>query len=349
MQIENFERNARKALEDCLANVPFVKLSKRSAPKGIRPDAIFRVQLAKGQKKTIIVEFKKSGQPRLVRDVANQLARYKKFFPNAYGVIVAPYISPASAQICAKEGIGYVDFAGNCRLIFDSIYIDRHGNPNPFSERRDLKSLYSRKSSRIIRVLLSSPKRTWKLTELAAEARVSLGLVAKIKNLLLNREWIQETKDGLALAEPKQLLSQWADTYRIEQNRIFEFYALSNVLEIERQLSDFCKMSKLKFAFTGFSGAARVAPFVRYRQVTVYVEEDVEKVKTALDLKRVASGANVSMLIPYDSSVFYEVTEVKDIAIVSPIQLYLDLRNMPERGQEAAEFLLEEVINPRWS
>ena len=121
---------------------------------------------------------------------------------------------------------------------------------------------------------MSSPSVPGKLTELAAEARVSLGLVAKIKNLLLNREWIQESKDGLALAEPKQLLSQWADTYRIEQNRIFEFYTLSNVLEIERQLSDFCKRSKLKFAFTGFSGAARVAPFVRYRQMTVYVEED---------------------------------------------------------------------------
>lgn len=108
-------------------------------------------------------------------------------------------------------------------------------------------------------------------------------------------------------------------------------------------------MSKLKFAFTGFSGAARVAPFVRYRQVTVYVEEDVEKVTTALDLKQVASGANVSILIPYDSGVFYEVTKVKGIAIASPIQLYLDLSNMPERGQEAAEFLFDEVITPRWS
>jgi hypothetical protein len=49
----------------------------------------------------------------------------------AYGILVAPYISPQSARLCVENGIGYVDLAGNCRLSFGSVYVERDGKPNP--------------------------------------------------------------------------------------------------------------------------------------------------------------------------------------------------------------------------
>lgn len=45
------------------------------------------------------------GQPRVIREAANQLHRAKSALPGAYGVVTAPYISPAAAEICLKEGI----------------------------------------------------------------------------------------------------------------------------------------------------------------------------------------------------------------------------------------------------
>jgi hypothetical protein len=63
----------------------------------------------------------------------------------------------------------------------------------------------------------------------------------------------------------------------------------------------------------------------------------------------VPSGANVTLLVPYDSGVFYGARAYDDISVVSPVQLYLDLVSYKGRGEEAAQFLFERVIEPAWS
>jgi hypothetical protein len=66
------------------------------------------------------------------------------------------------------------------------------------------------------------------------------------------------------------------------------------------------------------------------------------------DLKEVESGANVMLLGPYDEGVFYGTQVIDDIRIVSPIQIYLDLKSYKGGGEEAAEALLREAIKPEW-
>lgn len=352
MKIDRFEERAQEALKKCLAEVPFLELLESSIQKammpGVTPDFTLKVKLPKGQK-TIIVEVKNSGQPRWIRAAVNQILRYKESLPNAYGVVVAPYISPTAAEICSQEGVGYVDLAGNCRFVFNQVYVHQEGRPNPFSEKRELQSLYSPKSSRILRVLLLNTKRRWKMQDLAQEADVSLGLVAKVKELLVEREWIQEARDGLQLVGPEALLLQWAAQYQIQKSNITSFYTLSDVSETEEQLSDFCRRQRVQFALTGFSAAARTAPFVRYKLVTAYFNANLEKVASQLNFKKVSSGATLNLMIPYDEGVFHQTEEVDGVPIVSSVQLYLDLKNMAGRGEEAAQFLLDEVIKPTWA
>jgi hypothetical protein len=98
-----------------------------------------------------------------------------------------------------------------------------------------------------------------------------------------------------------------------------------------------------------FSGAARLAPFTRYNRVYAYVENDIEKLADDLQLKPVTSGPNLTLLKSYDEGVFYGTTTIEGINIISPIQLYLDLMSNKGRGEEAAEFLMKEVIEPKWS
>jgi hypothetical protein len=50
---------------------------------------------------------------------------------DAYGIFIAPYISPDAGKICEDAGIGYLDLAGNCLLSFETIYIRQAGAPNP--------------------------------------------------------------------------------------------------------------------------------------------------------------------------------------------------------------------------
>jgi hypothetical protein len=231
-------------------------------------------------------------------------------------------------------------------LSFGQVYIEQTGKPNPFRTRRDLVSLYSPKSSRVLRVLLSNPGRIWKIQDLADEARVSLGQVANVKKLLLDRGSIA---DGFSLREPWKLLEEWVNVYTYRKNEVSNFYSLKSVPEIESDLAKTCGEKGIEFALTGFSGAARFAPAVRYNRVMAYVSTISEDLVSFLDLKEVPSGANVMLLGPYDEGVFYGTQVMDDIRIVSPVQIYLDLKSYKGRGEEAAEVLLREIVKPKWT
>ena len=76
--------------------------------------------------------------------------------------------------------------------------------------------------------------------------------------------------------------------------------------------------------------------------------DNIEKIAKDLNFKEVSSGSNVSILEPYDDGVFYNLQIINGIKVVSNIQLYLDLINYKERGEEAANFLYEQRINKNW-
>ncbi len=216
-----------------------------------------------------------------------------------------------------ENGIGYADLAGNCRLSFGSVYVERDGKPNPAPQRRELRSLYAPRTTRVLRVLLQAPKKTWRLQSLAQEARVSLGQVYNVKKLLADREWIRSEEGGLRLSDPGVLLQEWSQHYTYRKNIARDFYSLDAPPEVERKLAAACRDATVPYAFTGFSAAARLAPMVRYQRVMAYISGDPTPVVTALSLKDVPSGANVTLLSPYDDGVFYGTAEVDGLRIAS--------------------------------
>ncbi len=342
-------KRVEEALFSCLERVPFLKIKdieQERGQKAAKPDLLIILEGPEGSR-TFMAEVKKTGQPRVAREAVNQLLSLSQAFPQALPVFIAPYISPTAAEICEKAGVGYIDLSGNCRLCFQEVYIEKTGNPNIFSEKRDLRSLYSPKAENVLRVLLLAPGKAWKIQELAEEAGVSVGLVAKVKSLLVNREWLSEA-NGLAIAEPEKLLSEWAKNYNFRKNLVRDYYSLKSIPEIEVELAKLCQKEKLTYALTSFSGAARLAPAVRYQRVFAYMEETEKDIAGLLNLKEVSSGANVSLLTPYDEGVFYGSQVIDDVRIASTIQIYLDLKTYRGRGEEAADILLEQVIRKKW-
>ncbi|MFC2055880.1 hypothetical protein ACFLV7_16535, partial [Chloroflexota bacterium] len=204
----NVERETKTAILASLGDVPFVKIEIVSSPilsPGCQPD--FRIAAQIGEKTcNLVVEVGTNGEPRFAQQAVNQIFRCRSEFPGDYPIFIAPYISPRSAAICLEADIGYIDFAGNCHLSFQNIYVHKEGKPNPYTNKRYLKSLYSPKAERILRVLLLSGPREWKVDQLAIEASVSLGQVSNIKKLLADREWIKSQAIGFALCEPYELL-----------------------------------------------------------------------------------------------------------------------------------------------
>jgi hypothetical protein len=72
------------------------------------------------------------------------------------------------------------------------------------------------------------------------------------------------------------------------------------------------------------------------------------QIAEALQMKAVDSGGNFSLLVPDDADLLFGKQEVDGISVVSDIQLYLDLASHPARGEENAEYLLEQRLQPEW-
>jgi hypothetical protein len=343
VKYQPIEQAARIALKECLEKVPFVQIERVELFElDNRADLEVQVHI-QGRSRRLLAEIKNNGQPRLARLAVYQLKDQLSKETNAYGIFIAPYISPEAGKICEEAGIGYLDLAGNCLISFETVYIRQTGAPNPKIQKRDLRSLYSPKTERILRVLLDDPKRIWKMMDIAQTAKVSLGLVSNVKKLLLDREWLSKSVDGISLTNPTAVLNEWGQAYNFRRNEVQEYYALAELSEIEAQIAETGQRVGLEYALTGFSSAARIAPVVRYQKASAYVKGDLRSLIETLGWKAVTSGANVSLLIPYDDGVFYGAKDVDGVAIVSPVQTYLDLQSVRGRGQEAAQAVRKEI------
>jgi len=347
---KDLEKSAEVALLSCLSKIPFLKaidIKKEYGEKDMIADLSAKIELPGGTIQ-LIAEVKSSGQPRFAREAVNQMLRHKNKVADTYFVFIAPYISSKTAEICQSEGVGYLDLSGNCLLSFDKIFIEKKDFPNQFKEKRNLKSLYAPKAERLLRVLLCNPGKKWKIKELANESSVSLGQASNVKKILFDCEFISGERGGFSLKEPASLLREWAKNYNYRKNEVREFYSLKSVTDIENALADYCNNRKIKYALTGFSGAVRVKPAVRYNKAMAYVTNLGEDAFTTLSLKSVKSGGNLLLFTPYDDGVFYGSSKMNEIQIVSEIQLYLDLQGFRGRGEEAAEVLYERIVEKAW-
>ena len=84
-----------------------------------------------------------SGQPAVLRGALARLGGQGAIASHqrSYGVILAPFISEWSAQLCRDAGVGFLDLAGNCELSFDTVFIRLRAADNPLRARRELRPL----------------------------------------------------------------------------------------------------------------------------------------------------------------------------------------------------------------
>ena len=196
------ERRAAEALKAFLGAIPQFAVCQMTsignpgeADRGV--DIIAETEFA-GRPLKLVVEIKSNGQPRMAHQAAYQLKRYlEQSGQEGVPMFIAPYLSEQAQEVCREEDIAYLDFQGNARLAFDTIFIERKVEGKPDPGRRSLRTLFKPKSARILRVLLEEPQRPWRVTELAEAAKVSLGLVSTFGTALREHEWADQTEQGL--------------------------------------------------------------------------------------------------------------------------------------------------------
>src|ERR1039458_5364052 len=234
---------AADRLLETVREAPFLadaSIRRERARGDSRIDFVFSIRAATIDRR-LVCEVKSSGQPRIARETCLDLVDYARSDKRAYPVFIAPYISPEAASICEGYGVGYLDMAGNCRLVFDRVFIRREGYRKSAIQKRDLRSLYSPKAERVLRVLLTAGKRSWKMQELADEADVSLGQIANVKKILADREWIDIEPSGFSLRsledEALPMLKEWAANYRFSRNSPADYYSLKTIPQMEAELA----------------------------------------------------------------------------------------------------------------
>jgi hypothetical protein len=350
-EIQDIERDIRALLVGRLRAIPELEVkedrwTRRDLGNPSDPGFVLSVWLGEKDDRPWCVRtvIKSHAQPRQVQAAAWHLKRSSgNLAPElrVYSLFAAPYVSPAAANICIEEGIGYMDLAGNCHLAFGPVHIHVEGKPNVHKEERGLKSLYSPKAARLLRMLLQGPLVGHKVQELAGKTGVSLGLVSKVRRRLLDESLAEETPDGIRITRPDAVLDDWAAADRWEDRTTVREYSMltTDPAEIASKVRGL--LGAKTHAFTQWFGAYLRRPYTLPVLTTVYVEDfpDEEVLKKELSARRVDGGGRLRLVRPSDDGVFQCLQEIDGRKVVCDVQLYLDVISAGLRGDEAAEEL----------
>lgn len=343
IEIESRAANALQAILEQIPALKFKTLKTEISGADSGVDIMAHLDSA-GQSHLLACEAKSNGQPRYVRNAIYQLRSYVAHWGKpATPVLIAPYLSPASRELCIENDIYFLDFEGNARIAFGTVIIERALSRKPEPQRREFESLFRPKSAQVLRVLLRNPKYVWKVADLAVAAEVRLGHVRNVRTALLEREWTSIVPEGLRLTAPDALLDAWKSCYRplVEQELRFCTILHGSVLEQSIREMFVSLSQKADIALSSFSAAHWIAPLARTGAQYLYANANaLEHIQSKLRLSSALKGGNVVVSVTKDSGIFLDVYQpVPGIRCTSQVQTYLDRSVGGERGAEAAEHL----------
>lgn len=84
--------------------------------RGLVSDFIIEI-FTEYKKVELFADIKSRGEKRFIIEYAG---RVKSFIDNSRCMIIAPYISPDSAELLKENGVNYMDLSGNCYVAADN-------------------------------------------------------------------------------------------------------------------------------------------------------------------------------------------------------------------------------------
>lgn len=342
-----------ESLTSALTQIPGVSVARVSATRIERyqPDLVLHVQRGE-EHHIVVVEYKARAGADAVAHGAAQLRRYEDVLTDlgaTYLVVGVPHLSNVALDHAKALGVGAIDVAGNCYLSFDGVHLEVRGRKNAGYEPPSIRHFFSPKSSRLSRVVLSDVHRWWRVHEIAEQAGIDAGLVSRLKTQMVAEGLLAEQGKAVRAARPEDLVNTWLANYSFKRNRSHEFYSTRSAHEIEESIIALSTERGIPASLALFSGANHIAPHVRIEKAYAYVGSHISAIAESLELRPAVSGANVTLIEPYDAGVFMYNQRVHNVSIVSDLQLYLDLKSFKaSRSDEAAEYLYHHRLEKEW-
>lgn len=128
-------------------------------------------------------------------------------------LLVTPYIPPAIAKTFAKEGINYIDKAGNSYIHQEHLFIFIEGKKRETSIKINKSRAFGEAGTKLVYELLCHPEHVnLSFRELASLIQLSLGSVGTIIQELTQMGFVSKAKERVLL-EKETLLKRWLIAY----------------------------------------------------------------------------------------------------------------------------------------
>ncbi len=278
-------------------------------------------------------------------------------------VLAMPRVSPRMAALCQQHGWSWFDLAGNCRLEIPGVLlIERSGNEPVKAQPRSGANLGTAEAGLVVRALLAPENagRRWTQREMAAHfthldaplRSPSLALVNKVVQHLRDQAFVAHLPSrGFRVRDYQGLLQAWRAAYRFDRHTRRRYFTLLQGPPLQERLRTLDPDGRGLLAYAAFSAADIQAPAVRQPRTWLYINPALESAfESTVDAKSVDSGENLIVLIPDDPGVFYRVEGGSNrLACTNAVQTYVDCVHASGRGEEAAEAILQQRLDPAWS
>jgi hypothetical protein len=250
-------------------------------------------------------------------------------------------------RICEEACVSWLDLSGNARIIAPGLRVIIEGKTNQFIVRGRPANVFAPKSSRVVRRLLIQPSKYVCQREIARATGLDEGFVSRLVIRLEKDDYLVRAEDGTVRPkDPGLLLDAWREAYQFSKHTIHHGHVAARSGDtLLRVVSDTLTKRGIEHAATGLAGAWVLTRFAAFRIATVYLPTDPSP--TLLDelgFREDPRGANLWLVVPNDAGVFQGAVEKDDIRCVHPVQVYVDLKDHPERAPEAAERLRAELL-----
>ncbi|MFC1833726.1 type IV toxin-antitoxin system AbiEi family antitoxin [Thermodesulfobacteriota bacterium] len=323
-----------------------VKQVKMSAHSPLEIDMAFG-----GKDLRLLCEVKSDARSITIERAISQLQELRKHKggENVKPCLVVPFLPKSARDKLRSKNISFIDLSGNIYINDPGLlHIEREGRDNVFSDSQVSGNIFADKRSLVIRYLFAYPKKFVGVREIAKACGANPGGVSVALKLLKEAGYIARNPQGQSkLTSWRELLEDWAAYYKLKKQKESRFFW--NIPSLDRMLDLLAGNPQQGFALTGHAGAHFVAPYVNYEGLHAYVRdhEVIDKLTRSFKMRQAEKGANVFLIRPYyKASAFFGARNIKGVEVVSDVQLYLDLKNFPVRGEEQAENLLQRVIEP---
>lgn len=297
-----------------------------------------------------VVECKTSGEAAPVGLAARRLRQFvEEWKKGAIPLVAVPFMGEVGKRLCEEAGVSWFDLSGNGRIQAPGLRVQIEGKPNRFKRVGRPKSLFAPKSARITRWLLMEKNRDFSQRELAQLSGLDEGFTSRIVRGLEEQNLISRSKDGsIRVAHYETLLDAWREAYEFSKHRILRAnMAIRSNDEALQRLSTALQGENIEHAATGLAGAWLLSGFAGFRLVVMYAAKlPSAALQKEMGLHEVPRGENVWIVRPNDCGVLQGSEAVGGIICAHPVQVYMDLKNHPERAKEAAEELRKKFLTP---